>query len=325
MSPSLRQLQYFVTVAETGNLRRAAARLRVSQPTLTSQIGRLEGALAVHLFERSRAGSRLTPEGRDLLPVARGVLEQFRGLLDRAASMGHGPTGTYRLGVTPTLGPYLLPLVLPEIHRRFDALKFYVREGPPRVLEDDLSAGEHDLILTALPLGRGDLEVVPLFREPLRLVMSVEHRLAHRRRIRPEDLRGEPVLTLEEHHLLHRQIAGLCERLDARLLRDFEGTSLDTLRQMVVLGMGVAFLPALYVRSEIHEPETLHVATIEGEPIERTHALVWRRSSPAAGSFAAIAHEVATIARRDLSREIPHVYDVPAPGRAAGSPERLAN
>ena len=143
-APSLRQLQYFIALAEAASFRRAAARLRISQPTLTSQIAALEERLAVQLFERSRTGSRLTPAGRVLLPDARRVVEEFRGFVDHAESMSRGPAGTYRLGVTPTLGPYLLPYVLPRIHSMYAALKFYVREGAPRRLEDDLLAGEHE-------------------------------------------------------------------------------------------------------------------------------------------------------------------------------------
>ena len=303
-APSLRQLQYFIALAKAASFRRAAARLRISQPTLTSQVAALEARLAIRLFERSRTGSLLTPAGGALLPGARRVVEEFRGFVDHAESMSHGPAGTYRLGVTPTLGPYLLPYVLPEIHRRYGALKFYVREGAPRRLEDDLVAGEHDLILTPLPVEASDLIVVPLFREPLRLVLSAEHPLARRTRIEPADLRGEPVLTLQEHHLFHRQIDQLCERLGARVLRDYEGTSLDTLRQMVVMGMGVAFLPALYVRSEIHQPEELRVASVAGETMERTHALVWRPSSPARPLFQRIGDDIRGLAAERLAEQV---------------------
>jgi len=246
----------------------------------------------------------VTPAGRDLLIHARRVVEELQGLVDRADSMSHGPAGTYRLGVTPTLGPYLLPYVLPEIHHKYDALKFYVREGAPRALEDDLLAGEQDLVLTPLPVSSGDLTVVPLFREPLQLVMSAEHRLAGKAHIKPGDLRDEPVLTLQEHHLFHRQISQLCERLGARVLRDYEGTSLDTLRQMVVMGMGIAFLPALYVRSEIHQPEELCVTNVEGEVMERTHALIWRPSSPGAPFFRRIAEDVRELVAERLSDQV---------------------
>jgi len=298
--PTLRQLQYFIALAETPHFRRAAARLRISQPTLTSQVAALENGLAVQLFERSRAGSALTPAGRDLLAGARRVVEEFQGLVDRAQSIARGPVGTFRLGVTPTLGPYLLPHVLPEIHRKYEELKFFVREGAPQLLEHDLRAGEHDLILTALPLDAGDPVVVPLFREPLRLVVPADHRLAGRESVQPSELRGEPVLTLEEHHHLHRQVAHLCERFGAQVMRDYEGTSLDTLRQMVVMGMGIAFLPALYVRSEIHQPEALHVTGVSGERMERVHALAWRPTSPSHGLFRAIADDVRALVREQL-------------------------
>lgn len=176
-------------------------------------------------------------------------------------------SGTYRLGVTPTLGPYLLPHILPAIHRRYSAVKLYVREDVPRNLEAGLVARDHDLILTALPVDEDRITVVPFLHEPLKLVMSAEHRLAKKRRIDRRDLAGESILTIEEHHHYHRQIQDLSDRLGAHVLRDYGGTSLDTLRQMVVMGMGIAFLPALYVRSEIHRPRELRVTSVHGEDI----------------------------------------------------------
>lgn len=303
-STSLRQLEYFVAAAEASNFRRAAVRLRVSQPTVTNQIAALERALSVQLFERTSTGSLLTPAGRELLVGARRVIEEHQALVDRAGSLSKGPTGTYRLGVTPTLGPYLLPHVLPDLHRHFASLKFYVREGVPRVLEDDLIAGEQDLILTALPVQAGDLTVTPLFREPLVLVVSAEHPLAKKPHVDPTDLKGESVLTLEEHHLFHHQIDRLCERLGARTLRDYEGTSLDTLRQMVVMGMGVAFLPALYVKSEVRHPAALRVTRIEGESMYRTHALVWRSASPTASVFRKVSDEIHRLVANSLAKDV---------------------
>jgi LysR family hydrogen peroxide-inducible transcriptional activator len=302
--PSIRQVEYFLAIADAASFRRAAQRLEVSQPTLTNQIVAFEEALGLQLFERSRAGTVLTVVGRELLPNARRLLEEFQGLLDRAESVSRGPAGIYRLGVTPTLGPYLLPHVLPPLHRRYAALKLYVREDAPQALESGLGDGRYDLILTRLPLQDERLSVAPLFREPLRLVLSAEHRLAGRKRIRPEDLEGEAVLTIEEHHHFHRQMQQLCSRFGARLLRDYEGTSLDSIRHMVVMGMGIAFLPTLYIRSEMHRPSELRVATVHGEVIERTHALAWRPSSPARSLFREIANEIRTLAERHLSDDL---------------------
>ncbi len=302
--PSLRQLQYFIALAKAETFRGAANRLRVSQPTLTNQIAALEENLSLVLFERSRKGSTLTAAGRELLASARRVVEEYQGFVDHAGSMTQGPAGVYRLGVTPTLGPYLLPVVLPEIHRRYESLRFYVREDAPQRLEDGLIAGDHDLILTALPVNAGDLVVAPLFREPLRLVLPAEHQLTTKKYVAPKDLRDEPVLTLEEHHLFHHQVKELCERMGAVMFRDFEGTSLDTLRQMVVMGVGAAFLPALYVRSEIHQPANLHVTSVRGEVMERTHALVWRPTSPMAPLFRNLAKEIHALVREHLEGHV---------------------
>jgi LysR family hydrogen peroxide-inducible transcriptional activator len=304
LRPTIRQIRYFLAVADASSFRRAATRLRVTQPTVTQQILALEEAFEVQLFERSRAGTTLSPAGRELLPSARRVLEEFQGLCDQAESLLRGPSGTYRLGVTPTLGPYLLPHILPDIHRQYSAIKLYVREGVPRDLEAGLVAGDHDLILTALPVDEDRLTVVPLLQEPLKLVMSADHRLAKKRRIESGDLAGESILTIEEHHHFHRQIEELCDSLGAHVLRDYEGTSLDTLRQMVVMGMGMAFLPALYVRSEIHRPREIRVTSVHGVDIHRTHVFAWRTSSPARPLFEQLANEIQTLVARRFSQEV---------------------
>jgi LysR family hydrogen peroxide-inducible transcriptional activator len=302
--PSVRQVEYFVTIAETESFNGAARRLDVSQPTMTNQIIALEDALGVQLFERSRAGTVLTPVGRELLPNAHRFLEEYQGFIDRAESVSRGPSGTYRLGVTPTLGPYLLPHILPSLHNRYSALKLSIREDAPRDLETGLAKGQYDFILTPLPVDDSRLTVAPLFREPVMLALPADHRLAKRKHINSQDLAGESVLTIDEHHHYHRQIEQLCGRLNAQVRRDFEGTSLDTLRHMVVMGMGVAFLPALYIRSEIHRPKELRVANVRGEVIERTHALAWRTSSPARQLFREIADQIRTLVAQNLTKEL---------------------
>ncbi|MFK7828647.1 MAG: hydrogen peroxide-inducible genes activator [Congregibacter sp.] len=296
ISPTFRQLQYFVAVATSLNFRKAAAQLRVSQPTLTHQILALESGLGLQLLERSRAGTKLTPAGRELLPDARHTLEQMAILCERATALANGPSGTFKLGVAPTIGPYLLPHVLPHIHRRHAALKLHLREQAPSYLEAGLIAGDYDLILTSLPVEGAGLTVKPLFHEELKLVVPADHRLAEEKTIHRRDLENESVLTIDEHHHFHQQIKELCERLGASMMRDYEGTSLDTLRQMVVMGMGIAFLPALYIRSEIHQPRELRVKTIHGENVFRTHALAWRNSSPRSLLFQEFAHDIQALA-----------------------------
>ena len=301
---SLKQLQYFAAVAEYGSFRQAAFRLGITQPTLSNQIAIMEKALKIHLFERTRKGINVTPQGRELLLSARRVLEEAQGFISQSAILSGGGIGTFRLGVTPTLGPYLLPHILTPIHNKYSDLKLYVRENAPSELETGLINGQHDLILTTLPIMSSELVVAPLFREPIKLALARDHRLADRLTINREDLLGEPVLTISEHHLFHRQITELCEQVGAHVLRDYEGTSLDTLRQMVVMGMGVAFLPALYAKSEIRDEEELRVADVAGINVVRNHALVWRNTSPASSFYRQLSEEIKSMIETNLASDI---------------------
>ena len=301
---SLKQLQYFAAVAEYGSFRQAAFRLGITQPTLSNQIAIMEKALKIHLFERTRKGINVTPQGRELLLSARRVLEEAQGFISQSAILSGGGIGTFRLGVTPTLGPYLLPHILTPIHNKYSDLKLYVRENAPSELETGLINGQHDLILTTLPIMSSELVVAPLFREPIKLALARDHQLADRLTINREDLLGEPVLTISEHHLFHRQITELCEQVGAHVLRDYEGTSLDTLRQMVVMGMGVAFLPALYAKSEIRNEEELRVADVAGINVVRNHALVWRNTSPASSFYRQLSEEIKSMIETNLASDI---------------------
>jgi LysR family hydrogen peroxide-inducible transcriptional activator len=298
---SLRQLRYFAAVAEYGSFRQAAFKLDITQPTLSNQISVLEELLGLQLFERSRSGTSTTVEGRELLISARRVIEEAQGFSTQAGSLSGGGVGTYRLGVTPTLGPYLLPHILSPIHSRYKDLKLYVREEAPSDLESGLINSQFDFILSTLPIMSKELVVMPLFREPLKLAITKDHRLASKARINRMDLFGEQVLTISEHHLFHRQISELCEKVGASVRRDYEGTSLDTLRQMVVMGMGMAFLPALYVRSEIRQESELRIADVAGVNVVRNHALVWRNTSPARNFYRQLALEIREIIREKLS------------------------
>ena len=299
--PSIRQLQYFVTTAENESFRRAASGLKISQPALTKQLATLESSLGISLFERTRKGTLLSPKGRELLPLARQALLSFQGLIEQADFIAAGHEVTYKLGVPPTVGPYLLPNVLPELHERYTNLKLYVREAPPQTLQDKLVEGEDDIAIVPLPLRREELAVEPLCTEPLKFVVPADHNLAGLTSISPAQLRGEKVLTLEEQHHYHHEVQEICHRFGAHIQRDYEGTSLDTLRQMVVMGMGVAFLPGLYVHSEMHIPEALHVTEIRGRQVFREHGLVWRPGAPGRGFYRELATSMREIIRDRLT------------------------
>jgi len=294
--PTIKQLEYFVTIARSSNFRKAAAKLGISQPTLTNQVVAMEETLGVQLFERSRAGTLLSPEGRELLPVARDILDRYQYMMETALSSNRDMGGTFRLGVSPTIGPHLLPHLLPELHQRYPKLKLHLREGDPRDLEVGLSKGTFDLIMTVLPMESTDNRIRPLFTEPIKIVVSENHPLASKETISGKDLQGQPVLTIDDHYHLHRQIAGLCERFGASLKREYEGNSLDTLCQMVMMNLGVAFLPELFVQSELSKGAAIHVLSLDEEPVVRNHVAAWRINSSSRHLFQKLSFDLKAIA-----------------------------
>ena len=237
------QLRYFVALARNLSYRRTAQVLGISQPTLTAQINALEKSLGIALFERSRSGTLLSPEGRVLLPFAEETLQASVRFEEKAKDLAGGAQTTYRLGIPPTLGPYLLPYILPELHQRYAKLKFYVREAAPSQLIQGLFNGDYDLIISPSSQESSQLIVSKLFVEPLKFVMPSDHPLAGTKFVDAEQIRGETVLALEDTHHFHHQVQDICAEIGAQLARDYEGTSLDTLRQMVVMGMAYLFYP----------------------------------------------------------------------------------
>jgi LysR family transcriptional regulator, hydrogen peroxide-inducible genes activator len=294
--PSIRQLEYFVSIAKSSNFRKAAEKLGISQPTLTSQILSLEKSMGVQLFERSRAGTLLSPRGRELLPIARKLLEQYQQLVDQASLADRELSGTFKLGVSPTIGPYMLPAVFPELHQRYSNLRIHVREHVPRELEAGLDDGSFDLILTVLPMNSNENQLRPLFIEPIDIVISADHPLVAKESITARDLVNQDVLSIDNDHHLHHQIANLCERFGAHILRDQEANSLAGLKQMAMMGMGIAFLPSLYVRTNIHQEDRLKVIKLKEESITRTHVAAWRRNAPSRSMLQKISYEIKSIA-----------------------------
>ncbi|MEM7461650.1 MAG: LysR substrate-binding domain-containing protein [Pseudomonadota bacterium] len=275
---TLKQLSYFVALAETRHYRKAAEYVGVSQPSLSQQIAGLESVLGLKLVERGQRGAILTIGGREILVQARKVLEETNALQSLASGMREGTSGTLRLGSTATLGPYFLPHVMRRLHQDYPSLKVIARDAAPMVLQDELLEGVHDIILTQLPVQSPDLEVLRLFREPLKLAVAQDHPLAKNKTVKDSDLIGQDILALSNSYLLHNQIVSLCEEVNAYLRQDYEGTSLDALRQMTALDMGLSFLPALYVNSEVaSETGDVAVLTFRGDRFTRSVGLAWRR------------------------------------------------
>lgn len=287
--PNIRQLEYLVAIADTLNFRRAAERTNTTQPTLSEQLKALEERLGAQLVERDRSRVLLTPIGVQVVEVARRILRDSNEIRQLTASGGKELAGVLRLGLPPTIGPYLLPLVLPSLHRSYPALKLYIREDVPENLPRALGDGLLDIIITLLPVPGSDLVSQSLFREPLYLVAAADDALSSKSKVERGDLTGRDVLALGRGHQLHDVVVALCEELGARLRYDFEGTSLDTLREMVMMGLGVTFLPGLYVRREIVADRTLKVIALHGRSIHLNVGIAWRRSSALQPSYERLA------------------------------------
>ncbi len=294
---TLQQLRYLAALAETLHFRRAAEDCHVTQPTLSMQLRELEARLGVALVERSRGRVVLTPVGREIAARARSVLREVAEIVE-LGRQGRVPlSGTLRAGVVQSLGSYLMPLLVPELRRRHPALRLYLREGLPRALLAQLSEGALDLLFFPLPVSAREAETARLFREPLLLVAPRDHPLAARSTVPPSALRGETIMTLEPGHQLYNQVRELCTAIGAELSHDFEGTSLDTLRQMVAMGMGLSLLPALYVRSEVARETLVTARPLESPAPARVIGMVWRRGTVRAAEYADLAATIRSVLR----------------------------
>jgi LysR family hydrogen peroxide-inducible transcriptional activator len=301
--PSIRQLEYLVAVSETRHFRRAAEKSGVSQPTLSAQIQALEERLGIRLVERSRGGVVMTSVGNEFASRARGILGELQAMVDLARHGQKPLSSSVRLGTLQSIGPYLLPHILPELHEAYPELRLYVREAVARALLGGLEDGSFDLLLFPLPVRAADFAMARLYREPLWLVASHSHPLASKEHIAHADLKGETVLALEEGHRLHGQVRDLCDQYGANLSLDYEGTSLDTLRQMVAMEMGLSFLPALYVRSEVAQDRQVVSRLLYERPPSRTIGMLWRWQSGRHEEFKTLAGLIRAV----LTARVPQV------------------
>lgn len=298
--PTLRQLEYLVAIADLQNFRRAADACHVSQPTLSQQIRALEDRLGVALIERRTSGAELTPIGREVAARARGLVIEVEDIRALARRAGENLAGTLRFGVTPTLGPYLMPPIIATLHREQPDLKLHIREGIPEDQALELSRGALDMLLGPLPIEGSNLEIEPLFRERLFLVAPPDHSLVMSSHISLADLKGEKVLSIARTHHLHHQVAAICAQLGMDLLRDYEGTSLDSIHQMAGSGLGLAILPELYIRSDVGGRAGIDVLEIQGWEYTRSIAAAWRSGAAYSDAYRTIAERIRVEARAQI-------------------------
>lgn len=298
--PTLKQISIFAKLAETQNMGEAARLLGLSQPALSQQLMALESELASKLFERVPKGMQLTPGGRQLLPAALTVLRAVRDFSDVADRVAERFVGSIRFGVSPTLGPYLMPAVIKRLHERYPGMRLFIREGLPELQQADLAAGQLDMVLSPLPIeGRG-LHIEPLFREPLHIVSPPDDPLHTVMQGNRRSFADRTFLTLDHRHHYHRQLVEICRGLGATIMSDYEGTSLDALQQMVGSGVGLAILPELYIRSGAGGLDMVAVTDPPGWHEFRSIGAAWRSSAAFADLYAEIAKAIAAEARSKL-------------------------
>ena len=301
--PTLRQLEYLVAIADLENFHRAADACRVSQPSLSQQIRALEERLGAVLIERRASGATLTPIGRDIAARARRLIVEVEDIRSLARRAGERLVGTLRFGVTPTLGPYLMPAIVAALHREQPDLRLHIKEGIPGEQALALSRGALDMLLGPLPIEASDADIEPLFRERLLVVAPSDHPLARPAKLSLTDLRGAQVLSLDPRHHLHRQVEAICAELGMTLLRDYEGTSLDSVHQMTASGLGLAILPELYIRSDVGGLAGVKVLRPARWAYTRSIAAAWRAGAAYAPAYRMIAKRIQADAKLLLGDE----------------------
>jgi LysR family hydrogen peroxide-inducible transcriptional activator len=281
-----------VAVAEELSFRRAAARCRVSQPSLSAQLAQLEDVLGVRLFERDRRRVLVTAAGKDIVERARRLLADADALLDAGKRASDPFVGTLRVGVIPTIAPYALPSIAPRLRKRFPELTVAWREDKTEVLAATLQAGELDAALLALEAEIGDVDREVIAEDAFVLAARPGDPLARKATpIQTSELRGAEVLLLDDGHCFRDQALDVCTMGRARE-SEFRATSLTTLVQMVAGGSGVTLLPELAVPTEAARAG-LAVRPIASSRAHRTIALVWRKRSPLAPAL----HEIGSVMR----------------------------
>jgi LysR family hydrogen peroxide-inducible transcriptional activator len=275
----LKDLRYLVAVADTGHFGKAADRCFVSQPTLSAQLKKLENYLGVPLIERQPKGALLTPAGIEIVARARRIIEASDEVVDIARTHRDPLAGQLRVAFLPTIGPYLLPIVVPKLRKALPRLDLMLYEYQTAPMLEKLRAGELDLGILALPIEIDGLATRSLYDEPFIVAAPSNHPLADRKQIRVEDLAGVTLLLLEDGHCLRDQALDVCNRIDAEEKQDFRATSIETLRQMVAAGAGVTLLPELATRGSHAAPRGLVLRPfVKPQPSRRIGA-IWRKSS----------------------------------------------
>ncbi len=284
---NLKDLKYLVALADTGHFGRAAERTFVSQPTLSAQLKKLEEYLGVKLVERHPKNIQLTDVGKQIVARARRMLSEGEEILALAHNNADPLAGKLKMALIPTIGPYLLPAVMQKIRRTLPKLGLMLYEYQTEELIKRVRDGQIDVGIVALPVDPDGLEARRLYKEDFKVALPTDHPLTRKSSIKIADLKGQTLLLLEDGHCLRDQALEVCSRVDVREAEDFRASSLETLRHMVVAGLGVTLMPELAVESPFGSQRGLVIRDFSRPAPSRTVGAVWRKSTtrgPAIGA-----------------------------------------
>lgn len=281
---TIKQLRYFDALARELHFGRAADSCSVTQPALSMQIHELEQSLGLMLVERTRSGVQLTARGEEISQRSARILGDVRDLIAFAQHANKVLSGVLRVGVIPSVAPYMLPPLLPLLRESYPELELHVRETQTQILTDELIEGKLDVLLLALPVKHPDLESLPLFDDRFVLALPKDRKLSGRVRATKELIEHERLLLLEEGHCLRDQALTYCSLQQVDTVNTFGASSLSTIIEMVAAGYGITLLPEICLGVESRGRDLGLVRFIDPEPF-RTLGLVWRSTSPRKPDF----------------------------------------
>jgi LysR family hydrogen peroxide-inducible transcriptional activator len=294
---SIKQLRYLEAISRFGHFGKAAEHCAVTQPALSMQIREMERDLGIQLIERRPKGAKLTEAGREIASRGRRILLEVRDLTDFARASGKPLATPIRLGVIPTVAPYVLPPLLPSLRQQYPQLDLHVRETHTQQLVAELVDATLDLLCLALPIQHPDVETMALIEDRFLLALPPDREVHGRIRATPDLVKNDRVLLLEEGHCLRDQALAFCRLRKVDSIDTFGASSLSTIVQMVANGMGLTFLPEISVGLETMHSKIRIMRFTDPEP-KRVLGLAWRTSSPRKRDFAEIGKLIVASAPR---------------------------
>ena len=283
--PTIKQLKYLVAVAECGHFGRAAKACHVSQSTLSAGIQELEDILGVPLVERNNRIVILTLLGQEVVKRSQSILVDMEDVMSLCDAAAAPFTGKLRLGVIPTIAPFILPGLLNRMRSKHPDFKLFIREDLSGNLVDLLHHGELDVLLLALPFPADGVDTMPLYDDEFMFACPTGHPLADETTLSVDQLRGEELLLLEDGHCLREHALEACQLKDAQVSVPYQATTLNTIVQMVANGIGITVLPKMAVEANLLQGTDVQVRHFDSEGISRVIGLMWRKKTPRRSQF----------------------------------------